>query len=308
MCGCIADRFLHHPEQLPRDIRAERNTITHHEKLRPGVARRGGPLQFQPDGLFERVPIEHRRSETSYRTSGLIERGDGRRTCLVEAHRDVVPESRGPPCRIEMEENRSDAPAHGVVNVARGPLPLGGDSDRGGALCRGRVQSGVRDRNGGMRCEQLEQLRIGLVECPTLHFTEHDTHTDQGGANANGNADHRMPESRVSGSDVAAWHIGVTLERHRASRAHYGTGDPLVDRKYLARAASDTEIDIFAVDPRFLVDRADRPALAAQQFDGIRENALKKRLQPKLARQVSREIGESGDLAMQSVARQRIAS
>ena len=108
-------------------------------------------------------------------------------------------------------------------------------------------------------------------------------------------ADHGPQRRPVGLGHVAAAHLAVVAEGHRAPPGDDGARHALAQREHAPRLAGDADVGLLAVHAGGLVDQADRAGVALQELDRALQDALQQRAQRELGPQVLDDGLERGD-------------
>jgi hypothetical protein len=153
-------------------------------------------------------------------------------------------------------------------------------------------RGGERDRR--VPGEQLEQFGVVGTEYTPLVPAEHDAGPDDEAAPLQRHSDDPAQGGAVLRGDVAAGNLVIPPEPDRRAVRYHGSGHPLGEREHTARLAGHPDVGFFSVRARRLVDAADRPCCAAEQFGAAQQDALKQRAQRELAGQVLGDRDQAG--------------
>jgi len=157
---------------------------------------------------------------------------------------------------IELQDERDEVAAHGVVDLEHGPLALGRDRRRLRPLGCLLVQARVGDRDSGMGGEALQQFGVLVAEATFLVVGEHDERADELAPQLDGHGQDGVLVARVSGGPVTVRHLRVVVEQDGGAGPGDGAGDALVQGEDLTGGTVGGEVDLFAVRALHLVDEA----------------------------------------------------
>ena len=114
--------------------------------------------------------------------------------------------------------------------------------------------------------EQLKQLGIIRSEDSSFVPAENDARADDVPAPFQRHADDATQSSALLRGHMAAGDFVVAGKPDGSAVRHHGSGHSFGERKNTAGLTCHTDVSLFAVGAGGLIDAADRPCVAAEQF------------------------------------------
>src|ERR671928_654370 len=155
----VADRLLRYPEDLPLELRRDFDAVERELDVDPVHAPQDVDVLLERDREPVRADVpgaklEDQRAHLVHRGADELAHLGG---LLLRALGLGVDEERG---RVGGERDAEERLVHGVVELAREPVPLLDDGELAAPL----VEARVLDRNRRVPGERLDQLLVGVVE------------------------------------------------------------------------------------------------------------------------------------------------